>query len=79
MGQATSSRRANNSNRTILPTCKVNNKNLNDISLHNPCEILYVDDTNEQEVDTVTDTAETKRRKVRSNRINRVSVRREQT
>ena len=77
--QTTSSRRVNNSNRTILPTCKVNNKNLNDISLHNPYEILHVDDTNEQEVDTVTDTTEPKRQKVRSNQINRVSVRKEQT
>ena len=37
-------------NRTILPICKVNNENTNDISLHNPYEILYVDDTSEQEV-----------------------------
>ena len=77
--QTTSSRRVNNSNRTILPTRKVNNKNLNDISPHNPYEMLYVDDTSEQEVDTDTDTTETKRRKVRSNQINRVSVRKEQT
>ena len=34
--------------------------------LYNPYGILYVDDTSEQEVDTVTDTTETKRRKVRS-------------
>ena len=77
--QTTSSTRVNNSNRTIIPTRKVNNKNLNDISLHNPYEILYVDDTGEQEVDKFTDTTETKRQKVRSNRINRVSVRKEQT
>ena len=77
--QTTSSRRVNNSNRTILPTRKVNNKNLNDISPHNPYEMLYVDDASEQEVDTDTDTTETKRRKVRSNQINRVSVRKEQT
>ena len=69
-------KRINNSNRTILPACKVNNKNPSGISLHNPYEIL--DDTSEQEVDTITDTTETKRRKVRSNRINRVSVRKEQ-
>ena len=41
--------------------------------------MLYVDDTSEQEVDTDTVTTETKRRKVRSNQINRVSVRKEQT
>ena len=35
---------------SILLTCKVNNKNPNDISLHNPYEILYVDDASEQEV-----------------------------
>ena len=76
--QTTSSKRISNFDRTILPTCKFNNKNPSDISLHNPYEILYVDDTSEQEVDTITDTTETKRRKVRNNRINRVSVRKEQ-
>ena len=76
--QTNSSRRINNSNRTNLPTCKVNNKNLNDISLHNPYKILYVDDTSEQEVDTATDTTATKRWKVRSNWINSVFVRKEQ-
>ena len=67
----TLSERINNSDRTILPTCKVSNKNPSDISLHNPYEILYVDDKSKQEVDTITDTTETKRRKVRSNQINR--------
>ena len=65
--QTTSSKIINNSNRTILPTCKFNNKNPNDISLNNPYEIIYVDDTCEQEVDIITETTETKRRKVRSN------------
>ena len=46
------------------------------MALHNPYEILYVDDTSEQ--DTITDTTETKRGKVRSNHIDRVSVRKEQ-
>ena len=67
----TLSKRINNSDRTILPTCKVSNKNPSDISLHYPYEILYVDDKSKQEVDTITDTTETKRRKVRSNQINR--------
>ena len=46
------------------------------MALHNPYEILYTDDTSEQ--DTITDTTETKRGKVRSNHIDRVSVRKEQ-
>ena len=75
--QTTSSKRISNSDRTILPTCKVNNKNPSDISLHDPYEFLYVDDTSEQVVDIITDTTETKRWKVRSNQINRVSVRKE--
>ena len=56
-------KRISNSDRTILPTCKVSNKNPSDISLHNPYEILYFDDTSKQEVDTITDTTETKRKK----------------
>ena len=57
---------------------KVNNKNPNVILLTTHNEILYVDDTSEQEVYTITDTTETKRRKVRSNQISKVSVRKEQ-
>ena len=37
--QTNSPKRINN--RTILPICKVNNKNPDNISLHNPYEILY--------------------------------------
>ena len=70
--QTTSSKRIKNSNRTILPTCKVNNKYTNDISPHNPYEILYIANTIKQEVDTIANTAEPKRWKVRSNQINRV-------
>lgn len=57
----TSSKRIKNSNRTILPTCNVNNKYANDISPHNPCEILYIANTIKQEVDTIANTAEPKR------------------
>lgn len=63
---------------TILQTNKVNGKNCNDVLLHNPYEILYVDDTSEQELDTIADTTETKRHEVKSNQINRVPVRKEQ-
>ena len=38
-----SSKGINSSNRTILPTCKVNDNNENDILRHNPYEILYVE------------------------------------
>ena len=37
--QTTLSKRINKSNRTIVPRCKINNKNPNVISLHYPQEI----------------------------------------
>ena len=75
--QTTSSKRTNNTNSANASTKLITNKNEKFFISHNPYEVLYVDDTREDNVNTSSDDIKTKRRKARSNRTQRMSVRNE--
>ena len=70
--QATSSNRFKKNDKNIHHTQKDAGTYFKSITVHNPYESLYVDDTQEFEI-LVDNTAEVQRRKPRSNRANRMS------